>query len=131
MAFWSALAEDEGREVRLAGVERPVRVPVARAELAAALDAMLGNVFRHTPEGTAFSVDVHNGGTEDAVIVLVSDAGPGIADPDGRAAPRATVTAGPARRGSGWTSCAGWPSPRAATYGSGARCSAGPRCGCG
>ncbi|WP_371652842.1 MULTISPECIES: ATP-binding protein [unclassified Streptomyces] len=79
MAFWSALAEDEGREVRLAGVDRPVRIPVARPELAAALDAMLGNVFRHTPEGTAFSVDVHNG--EDAVIVLVSDAGAGIADP--------------------------------------------------
>ncbi|QNP63444.1 sensor histidine kinase [Streptomyces genisteinicus] len=79
MAFWSALAEDEGRKVRLAGVDRPVRIPVARPELAAALDALLGNVFRHTAEGTAFSVDVHNG--DDAVIVLVSDAGPGIADP--------------------------------------------------
>ncbi|MEW2632076.1 HAMP domain-containing sensor histidine kinase [Streptomyces sp. NPDC048389] len=79
MGFWSALAEDEGRKIRLAGVDRPVRIPVARPELAAALDALLGNVFRHTPEGTAFSVDVHNG--DDAVIVLVSDAGPGIADP--------------------------------------------------
>ncbi|ARZ71848.1 HAMP domain-containing histidine kinase [Streptomyces sp. HU2014] len=80
MDFWSALAEDEGRAVRLAGVDATVRVPVARAELAAALDAMLGNVFRHTPEGTAFAVDVHH--SEEAVIVLVSDAGPGIADPD-------------------------------------------------
>jgi signal transduction histidine kinase len=80
MEFWSALAEDEGRKWRLAGVERPVRVPVARADLAAALDALLGNVFRHTPEGTAFAVDVHH--AEDAVIVLVSDAGPGIADPE-------------------------------------------------
>jgi signal transduction histidine kinase len=80
MAFWSALAEDEGRKVRVAGVDRPVRIPVARAELAAALDALLGNVFRHTPEGTAFAVDVHNG--EDAVIMLVSDAGPGIPDPE-------------------------------------------------
>ncbi|NBM20849.1 HAMP domain-containing sensor histidine kinase [Streptomyces sp. GC420] len=80
MEFWSALAEDEGRRVRLAGVERPVRIPVARPELVAALDAMLGNVFRHTPEGTAFAVDVHNG--EDAVIILVSDAGPGITDPE-------------------------------------------------
>ncbi|MFJ6613565.1 sensor histidine kinase [Streptomyces sp. NPDC091289] len=79
MGFWSALAEDEGREVRLAGVDRTVRIPVARPELAAALDALLGNVFRHTPEGTAFSVDVHHSG--DAVIVLVSDAGPGIPDP--------------------------------------------------
>ncbi|WP_199837371.1 sensor histidine kinase, partial [Streptomyces caniscabiei] len=65
---------------RVAGDERPVRAPVARADLAAALDALLGNVFRHTAEGTAFAVDVHNG--EDAVIVLVSDAGPGIADPE-------------------------------------------------
>ncbi|WP_031090805.1 sensor histidine kinase [Streptomyces sp. NRRL WC-3549] len=80
MGFWSALAEDEGRTVRLAGVDRTVRIPVARPELAAALDALLGNVFRHTPEGTAFAVDVHHSG--DAVIVLVSDAGPGIADPE-------------------------------------------------
>ncbi|RSS56160.1 HAMP domain-containing sensor histidine kinase, partial [Streptomyces sp. WAC06614] len=80
MAFWSALAEDEGRTVRVAGVDRPARIPVARPELAAALDALLGNVFRHTPEGTPFAVDVHDAG--DAVIVLVSDAGPGIADPD-------------------------------------------------
>ncbi|WP_128378701.1 sensor histidine kinase [Streptomyces cavernae] len=80
MGFWSALAEDEGRKVRLAGVERPVRIPVARADLAAALDALLGNVFRHTAEGTAFAVDVHN--AEDAVIILVSDAGAGIADPE-------------------------------------------------
>ncbi|MET9765773.1 HAMP domain-containing sensor histidine kinase [Streptomyces sp. NPDC006415] len=79
MGFWSALAEDEGREVRLAGVDRTVRIPVARPELAAALDALLGNVFRHTPEGTAFAVDVHHSG--EAVIVLVSDAGPGIDDP--------------------------------------------------
>ncbi|WP_406330263.1 sensor histidine kinase [Streptomyces sp. NBC_00203] len=80
MDFWSALAEDEGRKVRVAGVDGPVRIPVARADLVAALDALLGNVFRHTPEGTAFAVDVHNG--EDAVIVLVSDAGRGIADPE-------------------------------------------------
>lgn len=80
MAFWSALAEDEGREVRVAGVERPVWIPVARPELVASLDALLGNVFRHTREGSAFAVDVHSG--EDAVIVLVSDAGAGIADPE-------------------------------------------------
>ncbi|MFG2295410.1 ATP-binding protein [Streptomyces sp. NPDC048603] len=80
MEFWSALAEDQGREVRLAGASRTIRIPVARPELVAAMDAMLGNVFRHTPEGTPFAVDVHE--TPGAVIVLVSDAGPGIADPD-------------------------------------------------
>ncbi|SCM00528.1 His Kinase A (phospho-acceptor) domain-containing protein [Streptomyces sp. DpondAA-F4] len=93
MGFWSALAEDEGRTVRLAGVDRTVRIPVARTELAAALDALLGNVFRHTPEGTAFAVDVHHSG--DAVIVLVSDAGPGIADPE------AALTRGASGRGGG------------------------------
>ncbi|MFH8440911.1 sensor histidine kinase [Streptomyces sp. NPDC018026] len=80
MGFWSALAEDEGRKWRVAGADRPVRIPVARADLAASLDALLGNVFRHTAEGTAFAVDLHNG--EDAVIVLVSDAGTGITDPE-------------------------------------------------
>ncbi|MFG3128708.1 sensor histidine kinase [Streptomyces tendae] len=80
MGFWSALAEDEGRKWRVAGADRPVRIPVARTDLAASLDALLGNVFRHTPEGTAFAVDLHNG--EDAVIVLVSDAGTAIADPE-------------------------------------------------
>ncbi|WP_411091522.1 sensor histidine kinase [Streptomyces sp. 049-1] len=80
MGFWSALAEDEGRKWRVAGADRPVRIPVARADLAASLDALLGNVFRHTAEGTAFAVDLHNG--EDAVIVLVSDAGAGIPDPE-------------------------------------------------
>ncbi|MFD6534361.1 sensor histidine kinase [Streptomyces sp. NPDC060184] len=79
MAFWSALAEDQGRTASVAGISLPVPVPVSRAELAAALDALLGNVFRHTPEGTPFAVDVHGG--DDAVLVLVSDAGPGIPDP--------------------------------------------------
>jgi signal transduction histidine kinase len=78
--FWSALAEDESRPWQLAGAECPVSVPVPAPELAAALDAMLGNVFRHTPEGTAFAVDVH--GTADGVIIMVSDAGEGIADPE-------------------------------------------------
>ncbi|MCX5402317.1 HAMP domain-containing sensor histidine kinase [Streptomyces sp. NBC_00102] len=79
MEFWSALAEDQGRAASLAGTDRPVPVPVSRSDLAAALDALLGNVFRHTPEGTPFSVDVHGG--DDAVLVLVSDAGPGVPDP--------------------------------------------------
>ncbi|MGW2208175.1 sensor histidine kinase [Streptomyces sp. NPDC001781] len=93
MEFWSALAEDEGRKWRVAGAERPVRVPVARADLAAALDALLSNVFRHTAEGTAFAVDVHH--AEDAVIVLVSDAGPGIPDPrEAMARGRGSGTAG-------------------------------------
>ena len=79
-AFWSALAEDEGRTWQLTGASGPAVVPVGAADLGAALDALLGNIFRHTPEGTGFSVDVHT--RPEAVTVLVSDAGPGIADAD-------------------------------------------------
>ncbi|MFD5917319.1 ATP-binding protein [Kitasatospora sp. NPDC058201] len=79
VGFWSALAEDEGRRWQLAGAERETPVPVQRGDLAAAVDALLGNVFRHTAIGTAFSVDVM--ATESSVIVLVGDAGPGFTDP--------------------------------------------------
>ncbi|MFJ9694209.1 sensor histidine kinase [Kitasatospora sp. NPDC101183] len=79
VGFWSALAEDEGRHWQLAGAECPAPVPVQRADLAAVVDALLGNVFRHTAVGTAFSVDVL--ATGGSVVVLVGDAGPGFSDP--------------------------------------------------
>ncbi|MGW7484543.1 sensor histidine kinase [Nonomuraea muscovyensis] len=80
LTFWSALAEDQSRPWRLTGATLPVSVPVPAGELTAAVDALLGNVFRHTAEGTAFGVTLHEG--EDAVGILVADAGPGIRDPD-------------------------------------------------
>ncbi|MEV6493199.1 HAMP domain-containing sensor histidine kinase, partial [Actinoplanes sp. NPDC051633] len=75
LAFWSALAEDQRRPYDVVGGDRPVWVPVARSELILAVDALLGNVFAHTPEGVAFRLTVSAAG------VLVDDAGPGIADP--------------------------------------------------
>lgn len=98
MEFWSALAEDEGRSTRLTGVGEPVRVPLSRPELTAALDAMLGNVFRHTPQGTAFTVDVRR--SPPGVGILVRDAGPGIADPQ-RALRRGHGDGGPGSTGLG------------------------------
>jgi signal transduction histidine kinase len=50
-------------------------VPLSRSELILAVDALLGNVFSHTPEGVAFRVTVSAAG------LIVDDAGPGIADP--------------------------------------------------
>jgi signal transduction histidine kinase len=44
------------------------------------VDALLGNVFRYTPEGTEFVVTLHRG--DGVVLVFVADAGPGIRDPD-------------------------------------------------
>ena len=54
-------------------------MPVPRSDLAAAADALIGNIFKHTPEGTGFAVTLHRG--EEMVLVFVADAGPGIADP--------------------------------------------------
>ena len=76
--FWSALAEDQGRPCRLAGADQPVPVPVPRSDLAAAADALIGNIFKHTAEGTGFALTLHRG--EDMVLVLVADGGQGIAD---------------------------------------------------
>ncbi|MEV4709728.1 HAMP domain-containing sensor histidine kinase [Micromonospora sp. NPDC049374] len=76
VAFWSVLAEETGRAVDLDLAPGPVPVAVAADELAAALDALLGNVFAHTPDGTAFAVRLRAVG--DQVILTVADEGPGI-----------------------------------------------------
>jgi signal transduction histidine kinase len=80
MGFWSALAEDQGRPCHLTGADRPVRVPVPRSDLATAADALIGNVFQHTAEGTGFAVTLHCG--DGVVLIFFADAGPGIGDPD-------------------------------------------------
>jgi signal transduction histidine kinase len=80
MVFWSALAGDQNRQYRVVGAHTRIPVPVARAELAAALDAVLGNVFRYTPQGTAFEVGISR--RDGWVAVRVDDAGPGIEDPE-------------------------------------------------
>ena len=80
MVFWSALAGDQNRQYRVTGAQLRIPVPVARAELAAALDAILGNVFRYTPQGTAFEVGLSR--RDGWVALRVDDAGPGIPDPE-------------------------------------------------
>jgi signal transduction histidine kinase len=49
---------------------------VAADDLAAAVDALLENVFAHTPEGTPMAVSVELG--RDDAMVLIADEGPGI-----------------------------------------------------
>jgi signal transduction histidine kinase len=79
MGFWSAVADDQNRPFRVLGTDLRVPVPLARSELAAALDALLGNVFRYTPQGTPFEVAVSR--RDGYVAVRVEDAGAGIDDP--------------------------------------------------
>ncbi|MCW2611356.1 MAG: hypothetical protein JWM15_2602 [Cryptosporangiaceae bacterium] len=75
--FWSVLAEDTGRplDLRLPAGELPVRLTAA--DLGAAVDAMLENVFAHTPDGTPMRVAVTAAATGGAVLE-VSDDGPGF-----------------------------------------------------
>ncbi|WP_328463249.1 HAMP domain-containing histidine kinase [Actinoplanes sp. NBC_00393] len=76
LAFWSVLAEDQERPWEVVGGNEPVPVPMPASEVILVVDALLGNVFSHTPDGTAFRVSVSASG------LLVDDAGPGIPDPE-------------------------------------------------
>ncbi|GAB3003835.1 HAMP domain-containing sensor histidine kinase [Saccharothrix stipae] len=78
LVFWSALADDQRRLWNLRGTERRALVPLTRSDLAAAMDAVLGNVFRHTPEGVGFVVALFR--RADHVVIVIEDAGPGIED---------------------------------------------------
>ncbi|WP_455358190.1 ATP-binding protein [Streptomyces sp. SYSU K21746] len=78
--FWSVLAGQQDRPYERFFTPRPTPVPFPEDDLAAVVDALVGNVFRHTPQGTAFAVRVER--TEWQVLLTVDDAGPGVADPD-------------------------------------------------
>lgn len=75
--FWSALAVDEGRGLQVEWQEVATPVRSTADDLAAAVDALLGNVFAHTPEGTGMHVHVRprDGG---GALVTISDEGPGF-----------------------------------------------------
>ncbi|GAA3747109.1 signal transduction histidine kinase [Spinactinospora alkalitolerans] len=75
--FWTVLAEDQERRLDAELPDRPLAVGVAGDELESAVDALLGNVFAHTPEGTAFSVRLRAADGGGAVLV-VEDEGPGL-----------------------------------------------------
>lgn len=89
--FWSVLADDTDRAVSLDLAEGPLRVRLSAVDLAACVDALLGNVFAHTPDGTGFAVALTarpHGGAR----LVVCDQGPGLPTLDG-------VGTGPVRRG--------------------------------
>lgn len=54
--FWSVLAEETSRDVRADIAGGPLPVRMTATDLAACVDTLLGNVFAHTPDGTAFAV---------------------------------------------------------------------------
>ncbi|MFG2712384.1 ATP-binding protein [Streptomyces goshikiensis] len=78
--FWAVLAEQQGRPCTLDIAEEATTVDLAHDDIAAVVDALVGNVFRYTADGTAFAIAVDR--TAQAVELRVEDAGPGIPDPD-------------------------------------------------
>ncbi len=77
--FWSALAVDQGRAVVRRIAPGPVMAAMEADDLRDLVDALVDNVFAHTPEGTGFTVELgrHTDGT---VEVVVTDEGPGLPD---------------------------------------------------
>jgi len=80
-AFWSALAEDQGRPVRVDLPDRAVPVGLDAADLTDMLDVLVDNVFAHTPEDVGFAIRVLEG--PDGVLLEVADTGPGLPRHDG------------------------------------------------
>jgi signal transduction histidine kinase len=75
--FWSVLADEEGREVTVGIESGPIPVRMSRDNLSTVLDALLGNVFAHTPERTRFAVELAARASGGARLVI-SDTGPGL-----------------------------------------------------
>jgi signal transduction histidine kinase len=80
VGYWSALADEEGRSIRVDLAARPVPVRVGADELAACVDALLGNVFAHTPPGVGCTVSLGPLSTGGGRL-LVEDDGPGLPGP--------------------------------------------------
>ncbi|GAA4587207.1 HAMP domain-containing sensor histidine kinase [Planotetraspora phitsanulokensis] len=76
VTFWAVLAEDQDRPMELELPPGALTVAVGAADLSACVDALLGNVFAHTPEGTPFGVRLtpSPGGAR----LVVADSGPGL-----------------------------------------------------
>ncbi|MWA12506.1 sensor histidine kinase [Streptomyces sp. BA2] len=77
VTFWLPLAEDQGRTTEVSAQPRTNPVPVPEDDLAAAIDALIGNVLDHTPQGTPFRITVHTT-PEGTAQLTVADEGPGL-----------------------------------------------------
>ena len=78
IAFWSVLADEQGRTVETVLSEDPLPVPVSEGELGAALDALIGNVFSHTDADVGFRIVTGRDGAMGSIVV--EDGGPGFPD---------------------------------------------------
>ena len=78
MAFWGVLAKSQQRPFDMHVPPGRLQVSLDRDELDAAIDALLSNVFAHTPEGTPFRVQLRRTATTGkSWSLIVEDQGTG------------------------------------------------------
>ncbi len=77
-AFWGVLAEEQGRPWSVVIAAGPHQVGVSPHDLEAVVDALLGNVFAHTPERAGCRISVVADAGEGSRLVIEDD-GPGFA----------------------------------------------------
>ncbi len=79
-AFWGNLAEDQERRWDLDVAAAHHVIAASTDEAGAALDAVFGNIFAHTPAGTPYRIRLDADGS--SAWLRFSDDGPGIASED-------------------------------------------------
>jgi signal transduction histidine kinase len=77
-AFWAVLAEEQRRDFVRDITTEPVPVDGSASDIGDVIDVLIGNVFRHTANGTEFSISVQR--DDDVAVLMVADRGPGFPD---------------------------------------------------
>jgi signal transduction histidine kinase len=81
VAFWSALAADQQRALTVSICSQATPVSMDAADLVDVVDALVDNVFAHTPDGTDFAVSLTR--SDPGLVRLeVADEGPGTGGRD-------------------------------------------------
>lgn len=79
-AFWGYLAEDQGRAWDIHVDVDSHTIGASADDLEAALDAVIGNIFAHTPSGAGYRIRL--AAANGLAQLTISDDGPGIASPE-------------------------------------------------
>ena len=81
VAFWSALADEQGRSLRTWLPMRPTWARIDVTDVTDVIDVLIDNIFAHTEEGVPLEVTVNSGPGRE-VVLAVQDGGPGLPGAD-------------------------------------------------
>lgn len=75
--FWTVLADEQERNLEFMSDGDPAPITLGTDDATAMIDALIGNVFAHTEEGTDFTVAVASVDATE-IMLIVDDQGPGF-----------------------------------------------------